>query len=347
MFDFLKSEEDFDSTNFIVFLYMWRKPLLLISIAAFLAAIIFTSPFFITPKFKSTVIMYPVASNSISKAILGDNIGDRQDVMQFGEEEQTEQMLQILNSNKIKDRIIEEFSLLEHYKIDKHTMYQKTRLYKAFDNNITFRRTEYMAVKITVLDKDPMIASEIANTIADLLDSTKNVMQKQRAIKAFEIVETEYMQQMDHVRKMEDSLTKLRQLGVHDYESQSEMIHQQLAIELARNNHQGIKALQGQLEILAKYGGSYVSIRDQLEYEKKLLSEKKTRLIFAKVDATEILPQKFVVDEAFPAEKKSYPVRWIIVLISTLSAFILGMLVLAMLDSLTRFKKKSLVRKST
>ncbi|MFU8843336.1 MAG: hypothetical protein ACNA7V_05955 [Bacteroidales bacterium] len=163
MFHFLKSDEDFDSTNFIVFLYLWRKPLLLISFAAFLAAIIFTSPYFITPKFKSTVIMYPVASNSISKAILGDNISDKQDVMQFGEEEQTEQMLQLLNSNKIKDRIIEEFGLLEHYKIDKRSMYQRTRLYKAFDNNITFRRTEYMAVKITVLDKDPVMAADIAS----------------------------------------------------------------------------------------------------------------------------------------------------------------------------------------
>jgi capsular polysaccharide biosynthesis protein len=347
MLKILKSDEDFDSTNFIVFLYQWRKPLLLISVAAFLVSIIFSSPFFITPKFKSTVIMYPVASNSISKALLSENVGNKQDVMQFGEEEQTEQMLQLLNSNKIKDRIIEEFNLLKHYKLDESVRYQKTRLYKTFDNNINFRRTEYMAVMITVLDQDPIMAADIANAIANLLDSTKNVMQKQRAIKAFEIVEAEYMQQLDHVKTMEDSLTKLRHLGVHDYESQAEMIHQQLAMELAKNNLPGIKALQEQLDILAKYGGSYVSIRDQLEYEKKLLSEKKARLIFAKVDATEILPQKFVVDEAFPAEKKSYPVRWIIVVISTLSAFILGILILAVLDSLSRFKKKSLIRKLT
>jgi hypothetical protein len=347
MINFLKSEEDFDSINFIVFLYQWRKPLLLISLAACLASIIFSSPFFITPKFKSTVIMYPVASNSISKAIFGENISDKQDVMQFGEEEQTEQMLQLLNSNKIKDRIIDEFNLLEHYEIDKRTKYQRTRLYKAFDNNITFRRTEYMAVQITVLDKDPFIAAGIANTIANLLDSTKNVMQKQRALKAFKIVETEYIQQEEIVRAMEDSLTRLRQLGVHDYESQSEMIHQQLAIEMARNNERGIQALQQQLDLLANYGGAYVSIRDQLEYEKKLLSEKKSKFIFARVDATEILPQKFVVDEAFPAEKKSYPVRWIIVTVSTLAAFILGMLILAMLDSLARFKKKRPARKLT
>jgi hypothetical protein len=291
--------------------------------------------------------MYPVASNSISKAILSDNIGDKQDVMQFGEEEQTEQMLQLLNSNKIKDRVIEEFDLLKHYKLDRDIKFQRTRLYKAFDNNISFRRTEYMAVMITVLDKDPIMAADIANSIANLLDSTKNVMQKQRALKAYEIVEAEYRQQLDYVTALEDSLTKLRQLGVHDYESQSEMIHQQLAMELAKNNMTGIKALQEQLDIMAKYGGSYVSIRDQLEYEKKLLSEKKSRLIFAKVDATEILPQKFVVDEAFPAEKKSYPIRWIIVVISTLSAFTLGILLLAVLDSLSRFKKKSQVTKLT
>jgi len=197
-----------------------------------------------------------------------------------------------------------------------------------------------MAVKISVLDKNPDTAALIANDIAELLDSTKNVMQKERAMRAFKIVEAEYLQLKNEIQTMEDSLTALRKLGVHDYESQAEMINQQLAIELAKGNSRGIKALEERLSNLAQYGGPYVSIRDQLEHEKKQLSEIKAKYEEAKVDAEEVLPQKFVVESAYPAEKKSYPIRWIIVVVSTFSAFMLGLLILAILDSLSRYSKK-------
>ncbi|MCF8367894.1 MAG: hypothetical protein K9G76_02540 [Bacteroidales bacterium] len=340
----VKGNEDFESTNFLIFLYHWRKPLIIITLAAMLVSVIISSPLFITPKFKSTVIMFPTSTNSISKALLSENAGEKQDILQFGEEEQTEQMLQVLNSNKIRDKIIAKYSLLKHYDINPESSTKNTKLFRAYDNNITFRRTEYMAVKITVLDRDADTAALIANDIAELLDSTKNTMQKERALKAFKIVEAEYLELKREVQVMEDSLTRLRELGVHDYESQVEMINQQLAIELAKGNKGGVKALEDKLEILAKYGGPYVSIRDALEHEKKQLSVVKTKFEEAKIDAEEVLPQKFVVNSAYAAEKKSYPVRWIIVLISTLSAFLLAILILAILDSLSNYSKKKMLK---
>ncbi len=336
----VKGNEDFESTNFIIFLYQWRKPLIIITAIAFLASIIFSHPFFITPKFKSTVVLYPTTSTSIAKALLSKNPSVEQDVMQFGEEEQTEQMLQILSSSIIRDKIIEKYDLMTHYEIDEGTKYRRTKLFDTYEENIRFKRTEYMAVKITVLDKDPQVAADIANDIAQLLDSTKNIMQKERALKAYRIVESEYLQLKNEIQVMEDSLTALRKLGVHDYESQAEMINQQLAIELAKGNKNGVKVLEDRLETLANYGGPYVSIRDQLEHEKKQLSEVKAKYEEAKIDAEEVLPQKFVVENAYPAEKKSYPIRWVIVLVSTFSAMILGILILAVLDSLARYNKK-------
>lgn len=284
--------------------------------------------------------MFPTSTNSISKSLLSENTSSKQDILQFGEDEQAEQLLQILNSNRIRDRVIRRFNLMDHYDIKPNEKYRYTRLYNEYEDNIKFSRTEYMAVKVDVLDKDPQYAADIANTIADFLDSTKNAMQKERAIMAFRIVENEFLSLKAEVQVMEDSLTQLRILGVYDYESQSEMINMQLAIELAKGNKSAIKALEDRLEVLAKYGGPYVSIRDALEYEKKQLSLVKAKYEEAKIDATEVLPQKFIVSKAYKAEKKSYPVRWIIVLISTLSAFLLVVLILAVLDSLSRYNKK-------
>ncbi len=338
----LSEIRDFDSTSLGMFLYNWRKHLIIISIVAAVLASVFSSPIFITPLYKSTVVLFPVSSNSVSKALLTDQPAAKSDILEFGEDEQTEQMLQILSSSVIRDKVVKKFDLMKHYGISNDSKYKYTSLYKEYESNITFRRTEFMAVKITVLDKDPQMAADIANTISELLDSTKNAMQRERAIKGFKIVEQEYNRLQDEISRMEDSLKKIREAGVFDYESQSEMITQQLAIEVARGNTRGIKALEDKLSVLAEYGGAYVSLRDQLEHEKKQLSYLKARYEEAKVDAQENLPQKFVVESAFKAEKKSYPVRWIIVLVATIAAFFLSVLVIIGLE---KFAKPDLLKK--
>jgi len=310
----------------------YRKHLVVIGIIAIIVAVIFSSPFFIKPLYKSTVILYPTASNSISKVLLSDNPGNTKDILEFGEDEQTEQMLQVLHSNKIRDKIISKYNLLDHYEIKENSKYRMTNLYKRYESNFRFRRTEYMAVMITVLDEDPQLAADMANDVGELVDSTINSMQKVIAKKAFKIVETEYLELKKEVRQKEDSLTVLRELGVHDYESQSEMFNRQLAIEMSKGNQAGVKRLEQKLETLAKYGGPYVSLRDALEHDKKLLSELKAKYEEARVDATENLPHKFVVSSAYKAERKSYPIRWLIVLITTFSALFLALVIFGLIE---------------
>ena len=94
--------------------YGYKKHLTIIGIVVALLSVILSGPYFITPLYESTVILYPTASNSISKVLLSDNFNNSKDILEFGEIEQTEQMLQILNSNSIRDRIIEKYKLLEH-----------------------------------------------------------------------------------------------------------------------------------------------------------------------------------------------------------------------------------------
>ena len=326
-----KSVNVFASFSLMQVIKKYKKHLSIITLVAILASMIFSGPAFITPLYKSSVILYPTASNSISKAILSET-GTSKDILEFGEDEQTEQLLQILNSNKIRDRMIEKYNLMEHYEIYPDEKYRLTKLYKTYEDNFDFKRTEFMAVEITVYDRDPELAAEMANEAAHLLDSVINEMQKKVAKEAFDIVASEYFQLSDEIKKKEDSLTKLREYGVNDYESQAEMFNRQLAIELAKGNSAGVNRLEKKLEILAKYGGAYVSLRDALEYDKKQLSELRAKYEEAKVDAEKTLPHTFIVSNAYKAEKKSYPIRWLIVVITTLSVFFLSVLILGLID---------------
>ena len=301
----------------------YRKPILIILAVAALCAIIFSAPFFITPLYKSTTVIYPTSSNSISKVLISTTYQSEKDIMNIGEDEQTEQMLQVLNSNRVRDKVISRFNLMEHYDINGSTRYPITKLNKLYDARIKFRRTEYNAVKITVLDSDAELSARIANDIAEIFDSTMNEMQKEVAIKAFHIVEQEYNTLVSEMNMLEDSLNTLRKLGVFDYESQVEMLSQQLAVELGKGNTQGIKNIQEQMDILAEYGGASYAINERLDNDRLQLSLVKSKYEEAKVDATEYIPHKFVVTSAFQAERKSYPVRWMIVVITMLSTLLL------------------------
>jgi uncharacterized protein involved in exopolysaccharide biosynthesis len=332
------SDFDFNSVNFLWFLWKWKWVLVAAALFAGILAAVFSGPRFITPMFRSVVVLFPTSTNSISKAIMDEVPGGKQDLMSFGEEAEAEQMIQILNSSKIRDRIVERYDLMKHYKIKPSTRFSTTELHRTYGDNIRFRRTEYKGVEIKVMDHSADTAMLIANDIAEYFDTIKNDLQKQRAMEGLAIVEAEFLQMQQDIFEDEDSLRKLREVGIYDYEKQVEMINQQLAIELAKRNQVGIKALTEKLDTLAKYGGAYVSIRDALEYEKKNFSDLRKAYKKARVDAQSFMPQKFVVDRAYKAEKKSYPVRWLIVVVSMFSTFLITVIALIIIENVSRFK---------
>lgn len=334
----------FDSSNLIVYLYQWRKPLLIVSLLAGILAAVFSAPYFIKPKYKSTVTVFPSTTNSLSKALLPQKFASRgQDILEFGKEEEAEQLLQILNSDQIRDSIIHRFDLFNHYEIEGDGRYARTLLYDTYNDNISFRRTEFMSVEINVLDTDPQTAADIANEIVVLLDNVKNRIQRERAIKGLAIIEGEYNGLRGEITYLQDSLTTLRYRGVHDYETQSAVLNEQLAIAMIERgvNSPATERIQAQLDTLAKYGGAYVSLRDDLVSLKEELVKLKTALDQAKVDVTESLPATFKVNNAYPAEKKSYPTRWLVVALSMLGAFVGTLIAILVIDTIRNSRPKA------
>lgn len=330
--------EDFNSLNILFFIYKWRKLLIIIGIATFLISSFIALT--IREKFKSTVILFPATTSSISKALLSENSFRQDDVLQFGAEEEAEQMLQILNSDEIRTKISEKYNLLKHYDIDTADKFKRTKLYDEFQSNITFKRTEYMSVKIEVMDVNPDTAALIANDIAALHDTAKIRMQRERATEALRIVKKEYLQKEADVNRMTDSIKIINSYGLYDYESQSEVTTGQYAIAISKGDQRAIKALEEKLKVIADYGSAYVSLRDNLEFQRKQLNLLKTKYEGTKADVEQALPQKFIVSNAFPAEKKSYPVRWIIVVVSTMASLLMAVIAILLLENIKQFNIK-------
>ena len=293
----------------------------------------------IPEKFKSTVILFPASSASVSKSLMSQNFSPQSDLMQFGEEVDVERMVQVLNSEEIRNRIVDKYKLSEHYGIEKEDPHKKSLLREEYNDNIRFKKTEYMSVKIEVLDRVPEMASNIANDIAALYDSTMTRMKRERAIDAYKIIEKEYKHIQNDLRTKEDSLNKLMQLGVNDYESQSERMNEALGKAIVEGRTTAVAELDRKLKILSSYGTAYMSLRDNLysiREQSNLLNEK---LQQARVDAEQNIPEKFIVDRAFPAEKKSYPIRWIIVAVATISSLIISLITIILLENLKKIEQ--------
>ena len=103
-----------NSVDLIVFAWKKRVPLIVITIVAAIISVIVS--YQITPLFKSQVVLFAEPDASISKYLFSYNYVGRKGMLSFGEEEETQQLLQILNSNQIRDRIISKYNLMEHMK---------------------------------------------------------------------------------------------------------------------------------------------------------------------------------------------------------------------------------------
>lgn len=96
-----------------------------VGVIAIIVSALFSSPFFIAPKYKSTAIAYP--SNLIT----------------YSTESSTEQLLQLLHGNDIRDSIIEKFDLGNHYEMDTASSGYWAKLFREFEGNVTIKKNKF------------------------------------------------------------------------------------------------------------------------------------------------------------------------------------------------------------
>jgi uncharacterized protein involved in exopolysaccharide biosynthesis len=328
----IQNNSDFGLNSFNLFGYILKKLRFLGIVAAAAAIISAGVSFLITPMYKSKVVFFPAASTPLSQVLLTDyptnkNIGG------FGEEEEAEQVLQILNSDIIKDKMISKYNLLVHYGIKPNSKTKKNDLYKDFESSTSFRRTEFNSIEVSVLDVDPVLASNMANDISDLVDTVMNNIRKDRVKQALKIVESEYNSYQSKVKSMEDSINILRTRGVNDYQVTIDRLTEGYSKALINNNSNASEKIDNRLKSISPSTTQYVSLSERLKEEYGHLIRLRNRCMAMRVEVEQMIPTKFVVDRAFPADKKSYPIRSLIVILSILSSLILGIITSVIFDN--------------
>lgn len=308
----------FDNENLFEIIWKWKKHLIVVAILAVVASAFFSSSIFIKPKFKSTARIYP--SNNIYT---------------FSDESESEQMLEIISALDIKLRVIDAFNLSEVYKISKQEPQYMTYMLAEFNDNVKFKKTEYETIEIQVLDTDPVRACNMCDSIIHFLDEKIGSMHRIKHEEVITIAKNDYSVINQQIDSVEQKLNFLRtNFHIFDYRLQAEEITKGMAKVLSENNNnQGGKEMRKWIENLSEKGGEF----EILDKQKNKLVSQKDSILKIYNQAVSSAHRKIIfgqrVENPVVADKKSYPVRSIIVMISTISALFVSLLVILLIEN--------------
>ncbi|MBX7108217.1 MAG: hypothetical protein K1X61_06165 [Chitinophagales bacterium] len=312
-----------NSLNLIEFLKLiikWRKPLLIVMGIGVLGSIVITDPHIMPPYYESVSLIYPLNPNlTQSSNLFGDNAQGY-----FGTSADVDRILSIAGSVPLKMYIVKKFNLFQHYKIDSvNSKYPVEAVLKELHNNYSFEKNDRGAIEVTVYDRDPQVAADMANAIVAKIDETNQALLNDNKQKILSIYEVKLKEKQSQLQALGDTIFKLKQ----EYSLYS-----------------SIQDLPGQISKLrAEKGAGF----DQATERVKVLEEQKKGAIrelnnnmieYEQYKATinSTVPTVYVLEKAFKAERKSKPIRWLIVLGTLIGSFVLTSIAILMIE---RFKK--------
>lgn len=309
----------FDNQNLLETIWKWRKHLMIVGVVAVVLSAVFSSATFIRPKYKSTARIYP--SNNIYT---------------FSDESESEQLLEFINSQDIKLRMIDAFNLSEVYNIPKTDPHYLTYILGEFNDNVSFRKTEYETIEITVLDTDPKRACAMCDSVVSFLDAEIRHIHRIKYQEVAHIAKIDMAKIKHRIDSLENKLDTLRRnYNILDYDSQSKEITRGMVKVMAeqKENTTGGRELKQWMKNFAEKGGEFEILQTQKRYMVHLLDSTLKVYQTGISGANKIISYGQIVQHPVVADKKAYPVRWLIVLASTFAALFLALMVILVIEN--------------
>lgn len=287
----------------------WKWHLLILVVVAGALAVLFSSSWFIKPKYKSTATVYPA------------------NIVVLSDESESEQMIELIQSTDIKFRVIETFELFDHYEVSKDDPNYVDKILKFYDGNISFQKTPNEAIVISVVDEDPQIASDIADSIICYYNDMVLEMNKEKSAEVVKIYYDSYQKKLVEIDSLAVLLKSYRtEYGLLDLSAQVEKYTE--AIYMGKSLDEARTVLGNWKE----YGADYQKTDSLYYYAISDMHTAKRVYESALRDVNKKQTYAHVVSKPFPADKKSYPVRWLIVLFSVLGAFLAGVILISIIE---------------
>jgi len=308
----------FNSAHLIKIIGKWGYHLMGIVIVSAIFGVIFSSATFITPQYDSHAVAYPA------------------NIEPYSDESETEQMLQILGSQDIVDSMISKFDLAMHYDIDPDYKYFKTVLYNTYHEHVNISKTPYESVQIEISDHDPDTAALMVSAILNFYDSKIAYLHKTKSTEVIEMYGFQLMKKRMVLDSLKGILYKLgTEQGLIDFGSQPQEIMRGFLGTVDGNSNTKIntKEVDRLLKNMEKGSGQLIEVIQMIRDEARTYVDIKLDYEMAVRFTDSKLSYSNIISYPYASDKKSYPIRWLIVVIVSLSSFIMALLIIFFLEN--------------
>lgn len=340
-------------------IFRWKKHIAILCILAGIGAV--TISLLLPNYYKSTTIFYAASEDVVKPDPVGNALKER---AYYGRDEDIDKILTIAQSNELKSYLIDEFNLYEHYEIDSSDVKAKFKITEKLSGVYDIMKTKYEAIELSIEDKDPELASKMANAAREKINLLSKQLTKEAQRKQLLDKEKALKKKEFEIKTTNDSLTILKQkYGIYNVISQSESLAKALTetegdyiqnkskmqafianpsiprdtIAYLRANVAGLEQkLKSLKETMDKFnmGASSVSTIDNtVDIAIEQFAEDKERYKQLKAAFEADTPMLILVEKAEKPLVKSRPKRSILCLATVLLTFIFSVLAAIVIDT--------------
>lgn len=315
--------QEFNSSNMLQLILKWKKQLIIVLIISVASSAFFSSSLFIKPKYKSTAVAYPI------------------NLLPYGEESTTEQLLQLLQSVAVRDCVLNKLHLAQHYKIDDSYPLGKSYVLAEWSENVTIGKTDLESAEIKVLDTDPDTACVIVNEIVNQANLLARTLQRKSSAELIVMYKKQLKDIKNNIDSMDSAIKILRtDYGITEFDAQvKEVTKGYLKTAGSSSNVEKMKDVEA-VKLMRNFqekGGEYLTLKNLINSQKTFYFKKLEEYNLVRTDMDKMLTYSNLVSKPSPANKKSYPVRWMIVLISAISSIFFALIVIGYIDRKNAF----------
>lgn len=304
----------FNNMDLLRLLLKWKKQLAVLVLLSGVLAWFFSLPVFIPPLYKSYTVVYP--SNLIS----------------YGIETPTEQMLQLFQSNQVRNAVIQRHNLSEHYGVDTTTKGGQSQLIETFSDYVRIGKTEYEAVELEVFDQDPDTAYRIILSMIEFFNRNTRDIHRKKSMEVVQILDRQMQRKQKEIDSISTRLSELKiKYGIIDYKSQAKEASREYYRSLGSNAKKTSDILVS-IRNLEERGNEYIALNENMEAALKALNKLKVEHDAAYRDVVKELTYTNMVIKPVKADKKSYPVRWVICAVAMISSFLISVIGIIVLE---------------
>lgn len=300
-------------------LLKWKWHIAAVTILAGIVSVI-VALFVLPVYYKSHSTFYPVNQGVTDRANLFSSEKADNSVDYYGTKKDLTRLEEIAYSSPITDFMINWFHLADHYGIDTTSKYWRTKVKKKFMKNYEVKKTKNDALSVTIHDPDPAQAAEMVNLVIEKIDE----MNKKPVVNSKFKIRDMFA---DKVKEKEAELNALTDsLGV---------LAERYKIKV-QVNAEGANIITG-----PSTGGVEIYKVAQQKHESALTEFNTLKKLYEQYDVATLqnVASVYIVEEAYPADKKSRPVRWLVCVSTVLVTFFVAIMGAILFEQVEQIRK--------